>query len=286
MTFSLTLPDQRELAYEEYGDGGGIPVLSFHGGLSSRLDAAPAHEAALKLGIRLISPDRPGMGRSTFQPDRRLVDWPTDVAALADALGLDHFAVMGWSAGGAYAAVCAALMPGRVTSAALLSSGVPLDEYGTTRGLTPDDRMLLVLVRWAPFVAAALMRATIGDASDLRLFHEMRRSFPSPDRAVLDSRGSPAEAVAFVRESMRRGTKGCLQDYRIFGAPWGFDLGTIGVPVQLWEGTEDHTGPPDYREFLLRRIPRSTFFPASGEGHISLLTHQAEGILQQLVASL
>jgi pimeloyl-ACP methyl ester carboxylesterase len=283
MTFSLTLPDGRELAYEEYGDPEGTPVLSFHGGLSSRLDAAPAHEAAMELGIRLISPDRPGMGRSTFQTNRRLVDWPADVAALTDALSLDHFAVMGWSCGGAYAAVCAALLPGRVTSAALLSSAVPLDEYGTTRGLTPDDRMLLVLIRWAPFVAAALMRATIGDASDTRLFHEMRRSFPSPDREVLSDRGSPAEAVAFVKESMRQGTKGCMQDYRIFGAPWEFDLGTIGVPVQLWEGTEDHTGPPGYREFLLRRIPQSTFYSAPGEGHISLLTNRADGILRQLI---
>ena len=145
MTYSVTLPDGRELAYEEYGDRDGTPVLSFHGGLSSRLDAAPAHDAAVALGVRLISPDRPGMGRSTFQPDRRLVDWPADVACLADALGLEHFAAMGWSAGGPYAAVCGALMPERVTALALLSSSVPIDLYGTTRGLTPDDRLLLVL---------------------------------------------------------------------------------------------------------------------------------------------
>jgi pimeloyl-ACP methyl ester carboxylesterase len=285
MTFSVTLPDGRELAYEEYGDPDGTPVLSFHGGLSSRLDAAPAHEAAVSLGIRLISPDRPGMGRSTYQPDRQLVDWPADVTCLADTLGLDRFAVMGWSAGGAYAAVCAALVPERVTAAALLSSGVPIDQYGTTKGLTPDDRMLLLLVRWAPFVASALMWATISHASDGRLFQEMRRSFPPPDRAVLDERGSPAEAVAFVKESMRQGTEGCVQDYRVFGAPWGFELESISAPVQLWEGTEDHTGPLGYRDFLLRHIPRSTFIAAPGEGHISLLTNRAEAILNRLIAA-
>ena len=90
MTRSVTLPDGRELAYEEYGDRGGEPVLSFHGGLSSRLDAAPAHQAALDLGVRLLSPDRPGIGRSTYQPGRRLLDWPADVAALTDALGIDR----------------------------------------------------------------------------------------------------------------------------------------------------------------------------------------------------
>ena len=87
MTASVTLPDGRVLAYEEYGDPAGFPVLSFHGGLSSRLDAAPAHEAAVAVGVRLVSPDRPGMGLSTFQPGRRLLDWPADVTALTEALG-------------------------------------------------------------------------------------------------------------------------------------------------------------------------------------------------------
>jgi pimeloyl-ACP methyl ester carboxylesterase len=283
MTSYVTLPDRRELAYEEYGDPGGTPVLSFHGGLSSRLDAAPAHVAAAELGIRLISPDRPGMGRSTFQPGRRLLDWPDDVSTLVDALHIDRFAVMGWSCGGPYAAVCAAHMSERVTAAALLSSAIPLDLFGTTRGLSSDDRILLFLVRWAPPVASVLMRLTIANASDRQLYHEIRSSFPAVDRAVLDERGSAHDAVAFVKESMRQGTKGCLQDYRVFGDPWGFALEEITAPVHIWEGTEDRTGSPRHNEFLLRHIPnvRQTLVP--GEGHISLLTHQAKAILASLM---
>ena len=137
MTGSVDLPDGRALAYEEYGDPAGFPVLSFHGGLSSRLDAAPAHEAAVAKGVRLVSPgparhgalDLPAAGAAC-------IDWPADVGRLTEALGIERFAVMGWSAGGPYAAVCAAKMGGRVTAAALLSSAVPLDLYGTTRGLT------------------------------------------------------------------------------------------------------------------------------------------------------
>ncbi len=285
MTFSLTLPDGRELAYEEYGDPSGTPVFSFHGGLSSRLDAAPASLAASSLGVRIISPDRPGMGRSTFLAGRRLVDWPADVTALADALGLGQFAVMGWSAGGPYAAACAALLPERVTAAALLSSSVPLDVYGTTRGLTPDDRILLFLVRHAPVVASFLMKATIGNVPDALVYQEVRRSFPAPDRAALGQRGSPSAAVAFVKEAMRQGTAGCVQDYRIFGDPWGFTLASIAVPVQIWEGTEDHTGPPEYRQFLLEHIPQARFVAAEGEGHVSLLANRAEDILRQLLAA-
>jgi len=283
MTSSVTLPDGRELAYEEYGDPKGVPVLSFHGGLSSRLDAAPAHDAAAELGVRLISPDRPGVGRSTHQPGRRLVDWPSDVTTLADTLGLERFAVMGWSCGGAYAAVCGARLADRVTAVALLSSVIPLDLFGTSRGLTRDDRILLFLVRWAPPIASALLRVTIADASDIRLFEEIRRSFPPVDRAVLSSRGSYREAVAFVRESMRQGTPGALAEYRIFGDPWGFALEEIVAPVHIWEGAEDNTSSSEYPEFLLRHIRDARFTHVPGEGHISLLAHQAKAILAALV---
>jgi pimeloyl-ACP methyl ester carboxylesterase len=284
MTRSVTLPDGRELAYEEYGDPAGAPVLSFHGGLSSRLDAAPAHQAALDLGVRLLSPDRPGIGRSTFQPGRRLLDWPADVAALTDALGIDRFAVMGWSCGGPYAAVCGARMSDRITAVGLLSSAVPLELVGTTKGLARDDRILLFLVRWAPRLASALLRVTIGDATERRLYREIRRSFPAVDRAALEERGSIVDAVAFVKESMRQGAEGCLQDYRVFGSPWGFDLGEVTVPVQIWEGEEDNTGPPEYRELLLRYLPRAQLSLVPGEGHLSLLQHQAPEILSRLTS--
>jgi pimeloyl-ACP methyl ester carboxylesterase len=283
MTRSVTLPDGRELAYEEYGLPGGVPVLSFHGGLSSRLDAAPAHEAALALGIWLISPDRPGMGRSTFQTGRRLLDWPDDVAALTAALGIDEFAVMGWSCGGPYAAVCGARMAERVTAVGLLSSAVPFELVGSTKGLARDDRILLLLVRWAPWLASALLRVSIGDATETRLYREIRRTFPAVDRAALEERGSIDDAVAFVKESMRQGSAGCLQDYRVFGAPWGFDLSEVTAPVDIWEGGEDHTGPPEYRDLLLRHLPGAQLSVVPGEGHLSLLQHQAPAILGRLV---
>jgi pimeloyl-ACP methyl ester carboxylesterase len=280
----VTLADGRLLALEEYGDPDGTPVLSCHGGLSSRLDAGPAHHAAAKLGIRLISPDRPGIGRSTYQPGRRLLDWPDDVAALADALGLDRFAVMGWSCGGPYAAACGARLPERVTRVALLGSAVPLDLFGTTRGLTFDDRVLLFLMRHRPALAATLMRLMIAEAAPGRLYQEMLRGFPRVDRNALREMGPPTEAVAFVKESMRQGTDGCLQDYRVFGAPWGFGLGDVTVPVDIWEGTEDRTGPPDYRDLLLRQLPEARLFLVPNEGHLSLLAHRAEDILGRLTA--
>jgi pimeloyl-ACP methyl ester carboxylesterase len=283
VTGTVTLPDGRVLAYEDYGVATGFPVLSFHGGLSSRLDAAPAHEAAVAAGVRLISPDRPGMGLSTYQRGRRLTDWPADVAHLTETLGIGEFAVMGWSAGGAYAAICAAAMGDRVTAAALLSSAVPLDLYGTTRGLSVEDRVLLVLTRRTPWLASALMKVSIVNASNARLFRAVVRTFPPADRTVLTEWGPPDHALSFVREAMRQGTEGCVQDYRIFGAPWGFSLEDIHVPVDIWEGSDDNTGPPGYRAFLKRHIPQATIHVVPGEGHLSLLPHQAPAIFSSLL---
>ena len=283
VTASVPLPDGRELAYEEYGDPAGFPVLSFHGGLSSRLDAAPAHDAALLAGVRLISPDRPGMGLSTYRPGRRLLDWPADVDALTRALGIGRFAVMGWSAGGAYAAVCAVKMGRRVTAAALLSSAVPFDLYGTTRGLTSEDRALLFLTRRVPWLASATLKFSIVNASNTRLLRAVMRSFPPADRSVLAEWGPPDLALAFVREALRQGTAGCVQDYRIFGDPWGFSLEEIRVPVQIWEGADDRTGPPGYRAFLQRHIAHASVTVVPGEGHLSLLPHQAPAIFAALL---
>jgi pimeloyl-ACP methyl ester carboxylesterase len=283
VTELVRLPDGRDLAYEEYGDPAGFPVLSFHGGLSSHLDAAPADGAAREAGVRLVAPDRPGMGLSTFQRGRTLLDWPDDVTSLADALGMERFAVMGWSAGGPYAAVCAAKLGRRVTGAALLSSAVPLDLYGTSRGLVVEDRALIFLSRRAPGLASLAMKVSIVHTSNARLLRAAMRAFPPVDRSVLAEWGPADRALAFVRESVRQGTEGCVQDYRIFGSPWGFSLGDIRVPVQIWEGSDDRTGPPGYRAFLQSHIPGSTVTVVPGEGHLSLLPHRASAILAALV---
>jgi len=109
-------------------------------------------------------------------------------------------------------------MHGRVTAAALLSSAVPLDLYGTTRGLNIEDRVLLVLCQRTPWLASALMKLSIVNASNARLLRAAMRSFPAADRSVLAEWGPPDNALAFVREAMRQGTEGCVQDYAFSGS--------------------------------------------------------------------
>src|SRR6266508_5640095 len=118
----LRLADGRTLAYAEYGRPDGQPIIYCHGSPSLRVEGDLfLHSATLAdLGLRVIVPDRPGMGRSDFQPGRRIVDWPSDVLELARALEFDTFAVLGSSGGAPYAAACGALIPDRVRIVGLL----------------------------------------------------------------------------------------------------------------------------------------------------------------------
>src|SRR5512140_2188131 len=100
---NITLPDGRKLAYAEYGDPDGKPVIYCHGNPGSRLDPKMLDLQLLrKFHVRIIAPDRPGMGGSDFLPGRKISDWPADVTALADGLHLDRFAILGISGGGPY----------------------------------------------------------------------------------------------------------------------------------------------------------------------------------------
>ena len=117
----LTLPDKRQLAYAEYGDSNGHPVLYFHGLISSRLDLSTLGDKIInKFGLRMIALDRPGVGQSDFQPNRGFSDWANDVVFFADALNLDKFSVLGVSGGCGYVAACAAKIPERIYAAVIV----------------------------------------------------------------------------------------------------------------------------------------------------------------------
>ena len=109
---TILLQDGRRLGYDEYGPPDGKPLFYFHGTPSSRKDWPALGNQGLpeKLGVRVIVADRPGMGLSDFQPERRIADWPADVVALADTLELERFSVLGYSGGGPYAVACAHTM--------------------------------------------------------------------------------------------------------------------------------------------------------------------------------
>jgi len=280
----ITLPDGRRLGFAEYGDPLGAPVMHFHGGLSSRLDAAPLHDAANRLGIRLVAPDRPGMGLSDYQPSRTLLDWPADVAALADALGIDRFGALGWSAGGPYVAACGYALGTRVIAGAMIASAIPFELTGSRRGMNVADRVLLFLSEHAPWAASQALRVSIGLPSATALERSIARELTAADMASIRSAGPPEAALAFMKESIRQGTVGVVRDYRLFGQPWGFALRDVRAPIYIWQGSEDTLCSPGDPYVLSTHLPDAHLCIVQGEGHVSILRNCAEDILRPLGA--
>jgi len=280
----IRLRDGRRLAYAEYGDPQGKPIFFFHGTPGSRLFHHPDTSVAASADARIIAIDRPGFGRSDFKPRRTLLDWPNDVVQLADALNIERFAVMGYSGGGPYAAVCASSIPDRLTAAGLVSSIAPLDSPEITRGMHGMGHMFFSLERHLPPLArlsCRLMCATWRSNPDLYFKAQLNGLYNSEEAQTLLPM-MKAMLTADLLEAVRDGTDGITRDLEILARPWGFQLHVIPTNVFLWHGENDTQAPVAMGKRLAGAIPhcRATFFP--GEGHWAMCGHWQE-ILTALV---
>jgi pimeloyl-ACP methyl ester carboxylesterase len=281
MVRDAKMRDGRTLAYSEYGSPDGQPVIYCHGVPSSRVegDLIVNVETATALGLRVIIPDRPGIGQSDARPGRKIVDWPDDVLDLAKTLGLERFAVLGSSGGAPYAAVCGARIADRVRVVGILGGIAPPDAPGVLASMPGPLRMMFLLARRAPAVLRGLYRLNLRamQRGRERARQRMATWAPEPDRKLLERPEIGDGFMACFEEACRHGVRGAVEDTALIARPWGFDLTTIAVPVLLWHGEQDRNVPVASGRYLAGAIPRcrATFYP--NDGHLSVpLSHQEE----------
>ncbi len=264
----MELADGRTIGYAEYGPRDGQPVLFFHGFGTTRVicppDAGPG-----ELGLRLIAVDRPGIGLSTALPGRRLLDWPRDVAELADRIGIGSMSIIGWSGGGPYALACAHSMPDRVSAVGLVSSPAPLtgiDEKGYLRRF---DRHAVRAAHRAPWMVRIALwhwgRPQRRDAA--RFFEKSVAEMCEADQAILAEPELRGRMIANSSELYRQGGRGMYDEGLVLARPWGFELNDINVPVYVWHGAMDDVVPLAMAEYLARAIPTAQVRIQPGEGH-------------------
>jgi pimeloyl-ACP methyl ester carboxylesterase len=279
------LPDGRDLGWLEFGPPGGEPVFAFHGTTGSRWHFSAFDGPVAAAGVRLIAPDRPGYGLSSFHAGRRLRDWADDVAFLADHLGLEHFSVMGVSGGGPHVAACARFLPARVRAAAIVSGVAPLADPGSEEGMTPSSRRITALARRAPLTLRPMLAGVtaLGKRWPERALQLMVRELPPPDAAVLMR---PSVRDAFFMDlqhaSSTTGQAGA-QDFRIFTRDWGFRLEDITVPVDIWQGDVDRNVPAAHGRRQADLIPGAVLHEIPGEGHLLFVDHMPD-ILGNIVS--
>lgn len=273
---TLTLPDGRTLGVREYGDPDGRPVVNCHGGLVCGLDVAGLDDPARVLGLRLISPDRPGLAASNAAPGRTTADWAGDVAALLDGLAIERTAVFGWSMGGQYALACAALLPERVTRTVVVAGALPLDDAATFAELNAMDRRFTRLALHHPDLARATF-ATLGEVarhSPEVWAHLTERSAVPEEGAALEALADPGIAHA-AAVALAEG-HGMVEEYRAWVRPWGFAPEDVAGEVVIWQGEADELVPAAWGARLAARIPGARLVSRPGAGHFVTYAHPDE----------
>ena len=248
------------MAYSDHGDPAGPVVLNCVGTPDSRLVGRWLLKFVEQLGVRLVVPDRPGFGRSDPLPGRKLTDWPSDAAALLDALGVDRVAVAGGSGGGPYAVACGVLLADRVSAVALVAPAPP--RGAPAHGFVPQEE--------AALRARGERLAWLVHNDPDGLF-----AFLAPDESEADRQAHAAlppeekqQDLANLREAFRQGTDAYVQDHLINASDWSDLLPRLTRPTRIWQGTDDNNVPAESTRWLAGRIPGAelTLLPGAGHG--------------------
>jgi pimeloyl-ACP methyl ester carboxylesterase len=247
--------DGRQLCFAEWGDPSGPPVFALHGTpgcrlLSSRKVEFHFDEVLSSTGVRLITYDRPGYGRSDRQRGRRVMDAAADVAAIADALGLDRFAVEGSSSGTAHAMAVAALLPGRVGRLALVAPMAPYQVLGHDRWSAGQSDGVREYVSWCLEGEARLAGEVAAEDGHMR-------EGASPD--------DPKQAETF--EQTANGPWGWVDDELAAFQPWGFEVHAIVAPTAIWHDPDEDVLPRQHAEWLASRLKGATLSTSVALGH-------------------
>jgi pimeloyl-ACP methyl ester carboxylesterase len=273
-----TLSDGRRLAYCIYGEPQGVPVFYAHGTPGSRLEGAIFHDTAKRFGFRFLSTDRPGMGQSTFKPNRRLLDYPADISALADDLGIEKFGVLGWSGGGAHTTVCGFASVDRILFNISLCGYTNFAELpGAAKLLTTKaDQISVGLSHRYPRLFQLFFEMM---AISIRYFPEayykgVVKAGNESDRVITANPEFKPHFLADQKEAVIQGSKGVTVDAAVHYVDWGFRLSEIPGNVHVFHGSEDTMVPLAFARHLSEKIPNCELHILEKQGHLFPVNHQ------------
>jgi len=287
---TITLSDGRTLGYALYGSTSPTAqsVFYFHGTPSSRLEAAILASPATALNIRLISIDRPGMGLSTFQAHRKILDLPRDITELANHLNLPTFSILAYSSGLAYALACAKVIPRNRLLGVTILAGIFPEKWD---GLIFMRPMQHLMTSGLSHLAGSSMNSQWGElarSSDPTKFYEACMK-EMPARPEVEQRALKGlERIALfdpMREAFRVDGKGIGLELKVQAADWGFSLDDVdcaGGRVKLWHGAKDVNVPVERARKAMGSLAGAELQVIEDEGHVGILIHHGESALRFL----
>jgi pimeloyl-ACP methyl ester carboxylesterase len=278
----ITLPDGRRLGFARFGEAGGRPLFFMHGFPSTGREAELLAEAASARGVSLLAPDRPGFGHSDFQPGRQILDWPADVAALANKLGVDRFRVLGGSAGCPYALACALRLGDRISGLAVVAGLGPIADGEVVRKMGAPARLGFALADRAPPAFRLIFGVLARLVAHFPELNFCLNRATAPDREVLAEPKVRAILRTAVGAAFRQGAAGPLHELALLARPWGFAPEDVVSPLDIWHGERDGVVPHEMGSLLARRMPEARLRLLPEEGHVSLPVRHASEIIGAL----
>jgi pimeloyl-ACP methyl ester carboxylesterase len=283
----IRLPNGRRLGYAEYGNPAGPLVLYFHGVPGARIEAGLIAEEAAAAGVRLVAPERPGLGLSDMKPGRRILDWPADVANFVDALGYagTSFGIVAVSGGAPYALACVKCLPERLTHVAVASGHTPM-----SAPVQPGNQDKLIrFISGHPRLGEAVLNSSIRrlHRNPTGMARKVADTWSDADRQLILC--NPAYYRDFVRtlnEAVRQGSAGVLRSVQLLGGNWGFRLCDLPrASISIWQGGCDPIAPPSMGRYFHSQLAGSELIIDPKAGHLTMPKWHAAEILARFTAS-
>ncbi|WP_225332748.1 alpha/beta fold hydrolase [Halomicrobium urmianum] len=265
------------IAYAEYGDPDGAPVLFLHGTPGSRVLGRLYDDEARRRGVRVLAPDRPGYGESAPRPGRSPADAPAFLIPVLDDAGVAAAGVIAFSGGAPYALAMAADRPDRVAGVDLVSGAAPASLHEATPAV---ERLLGATARTTPRLLAGALaaQAWIADRGRPGIVVSQYTT-GDPGDAVTDA---VADVVArdFVA-AVGRQRAGAVRESRLMGADWDVSLGGVSTPVSLHHGADDANVPVASARNLRDRLPEADLTVQEGDDHLTALLRSRAAVLDR-----
>jgi pimeloyl-ACP methyl ester carboxylesterase len=260
----------RKLEVREYGDDAGHTVFFFHGLIGSHYQAAYIADQAREHGLRIIAPNRPGVGASEFVERKSPLEAVDDIEDVAAALGLFEFSVIGISGGTPYALATLLRLGSRIRTVTLISGMGPMRLPGALEGMDRRRRLILAVGSRYPQVARRRLRT------------ELVRFRADPDRCLrrLIATWSVSDRQLFKRKEVYdlfmkdlhqvftegQGPESLAQELTLY-RNYGFSLKDLPAyrRITLWQGLDDNIVPPAMAWQLIQTLPnREAHFVPGG----------------------
>jgi pimeloyl-ACP methyl ester carboxylesterase len=281
----IALPGGRTIGYADYGGAGETAVLWCHGGPGSRLEPQSLAPAARDLRLRIVGIDRPGYGLSTPRPGRTIADWVPDALAVADRLGIDRFAAVGVSTGGAYSlalaakservlgvVACCALTDMRWADgkALVMRGGGQIADIWNARDR--DGALAIATESFGPDGSKMMSQAASGGPP-----------LPPADLALLANPEWLAGFAGSLREMFAHGVAGYTDDRLADGPGWGsFDVSKVTCPVVVLHGGSDSIAPVALAHHTAKIVPGASLRIFPELGHFSIV-QEVLGVVREMI---